>query len=115
MGMFSTIAVALFSVSATADDHYEFWPSAAPIICGQTKPMLEFVAEAGMQPLTVSFGKEDGKEDGEIAFVVTMWMKPSTTQQMVTIRKPDGTEVCILYKSFNTTVNPNFSGKGINL
>jgi|TARA_B110000977_G_scaffold48111_1_gene65338 hypothetical protein len=115
MGMFSTIAVALFSVSATADDHYEFWPSAAPIICGQTKPMLEFVAEAGMQPLTVSFGKVDGKEDGEIAFVVTMWMKPSTTQQMVTISKPDGTEVCILYKSFNTTVNPNFSGKGINL
>ena len=113
--MFSTIAVALFSVSATADDHYEFWPSAAPIICGQTKPMLEFVAEAGMLPLTVSFGKVDGKEDGEIAFVVTMWMKPSTTQQMVTIGKPDGTEMCILYKSFDTTVNTDFNGKGINL
>jgi len=35
MGMFSTIAVALFSVSATADDHYEFWPSAARLYVGK--------------------------------------------------------------------------------
>jgi len=115
MGMFSTIAVALFSVSATADDHYEFWPSAAPIICGQTKPMLEFIAEDGMVPFTVSFGKVNGKEDGDIAFVVTMWIKPTTTEQMVTIGKPDGTETCILYKSFDTTINPSFNLKGLDL
>ena len=115
MGMFSTIAVALFSVSATADDHYEFWPSAAPIICGQTKPMLEYIANDGMVPFTVSFGKLDGIEDNPIAFVVTMWVKPQTTQQMVTIGKPDGTETCILYKSFDTTINPEFDGKSFNL
>ena len=115
MGMFSTIAVALFSVSATADDHYEFWPSAAPIICGQTKPMLEYIAEDGMVPFTISFGKVDGLIENPIAFVVTMWVKPQSTEQMVTIQKPDGTETCILYKSYDTTINPQFDGKGLNL
>ena len=115
MGMFSTIAVALFSVSATADDHYEFWPSAAPIICGQTKPMLEYIAEDGMVPFTISFGKVDGLKENPIAFVVTMWVKPQSTEQMVTIQKPDGTETCILYKSYDTTINPQFDGKGLNL
>ena len=115
MGMFSTIAVALFSVSATANDHYEFWPSAAPIICGQTKPMLEYIAEDGMVPFTISFGKVDGLIENPIAFVVTMWVKPQSTEQMVTIQKPDGTETCILYKSYDTTINPQFDGKGLNL
>jgi len=115
MDMFSTIAVALFSVSATADDHYEFWPSAAPIICGQTKPMLEYIAEDGMVPFTISFGKVDGLIENPIAFVVTMWVKPQSTEQMVTIQKPDGTETCILYKSYDTTINPQFDGKGLNL
>jgi len=115
MGMFSTIAVALFSVSATADDHYEFWPSAAPIICGQTKPMLEYIANDGMVPFTISFGKVDGLIENPIAFVVTMWVKPQSTEQMVTIQKPDGTETCILYKSYDTTINPQFDGKGLNL
>ena len=117
MGMFSTIAMALFSVSATADEHKSqgFWPSAAPIVCGLTKPMLEYIAEDGMVPFTVSFGKVNGDEDEAIAFVVTMWVKPTTTEQMVTIQKPDGTETCILYKSFDTTINPQFDGKGLNL
>ena len=115
MGMFSTIAMAMFSVSATADEHYEFWPSAAPIVCGQTKPMLEYIAEDGMVPFTVSFGKVDGTKDSPIAFVVTMWVKPNDTEQMVTISKLDGTETCILYKSFDTTINPQFDGKGLNL
>ncbi len=115
MGMFSTIAMAMFSVSATADEHYEFWPSAAPIVCGQTKPMLEYIAEDGMVPFTVSFGKVDGTKDSPIAFVVTMWVKPNDTEQMVTIAKLDGTETCILYKSFDTTINPQFDGKGLNL
>ena len=115
MGMLSTVAVALFSVSATADDHYSFYQSAAPIICGDTKTVMEFGAEKGWTPFSVSFGKVNGKEDGDIAFVVTHWLKQGTTEQMVTMQAPDGSEACILYISFDTTINPNFDGKGLNL
>ena len=62
MGMLSTVAVALFSVSATADDHYKFYQSAAPIICGDTKTVMEYGAEQGWTPFSVSFGKVGGKE-----------------------------------------------------
>jgi hypothetical protein len=115
MGMLSTIAVALFSVSATADDHYKFYQSAAPIICGDTKTVMEFGAEKGWIPFSVSFGKVNGKEDGDIAFVVTHWLKRGTTEQMVTMQAPDGSEACILYISFDTTINPNFNLKGLDL
>ena len=115
MGMLSTIAVALFSVSATADDHYKFYQSAAPIICGDTKTVMEYGAEQGWTPFSVSFGKVGGKQENDIAFVVTHWLKQGTTEQMVTMQAPDGTEACILYISFDTTINPNFDGKGLNL
>jgi len=115
MGMLSTVAVALFSVSATADDHYSFYQSAAPIICGDTKTVMEFGAEKGWTPFSVSFGKVGGKEENDIAFVVTHWLKQGTTHQMVTMQAPDGSEACILYISFDTTINPNFDGKGLNL
>ena len=116
MAMLSGLAMTLFSITpAVADDHFEFWPSQVPVICGETKPMLEFIAKDGMIPFTVSFGRVDGLETGALAFVVTIWVKPASTEQMVSIQKPDGTETCILYKSFDTTVNPNFEGKGLNL
>ena len=50
MGMLSTVAVALFSVTATADDHYSFYQSHAPIICGDTKIVMEYGAEKGWTP-----------------------------------------------------------------
>ena len=115
MGMLSTLAVALFSVSATADDHYSFYQSAAPIICGDTKVVMEYGSEQGWIPFSVSFGKVNGKEDGATAFVVTHWLKKGTTQQMVTMQAPDGSEACILYISFDTTINPNFNLKGLDL
>ena len=115
MGMLSTVAGALFSVTATADDHYSFYQSHAPIICGDTKIVMEYGAEKGWTPFSVSFGKVNGKEDGDIAFVVTHWLKQGTTQQMVTMQAPDGSEACILYISFDTTINPSFNLKGLDL
>lgn len=115
MGMLSTVAVALFSVTATADEHYNFFRSHAPIICGDTKTVMEYGSEKGWTPFSVSFGKTNGKEDGDIAFVVTHWLKQGTTQQMVTMQAPDGSEACILYISFDTTINPSFNLKGLDL
>lgn len=116
MGMLSTIAITLFSVTtAVADDHYNFFRSHAPIICGDTKTVMEYGSEQGWTPFSVSFGKTNGKEDGDIAFVVTHWLKQGTTEQMVTMQAPDGSEACILYISFDTTINPSFNLKGLDL
>jgi hypothetical protein len=115
MGMLSTLAVTLFSVSANATDHYNLFQSHAPILCGETKEVMEFGSEQGWTPFSVSFGKVGGKQENDIAFVVTHWLKKGTTEQMVTMQAPDGSEACILYISFDTTINPNFNLRGMDL
>ena len=104
------IIMAMISTIAFADEHDKFWQSQAPIICGNTTDMYEFIAKEGMTPFTVSFGKTNGQEDGDIVFVVTLWIKQGTTEQMTTMQTTDGSETCILYKRFDTTINPQFGG-----
>ncbi len=109
MAMLSGIAVALFSVSASATDHYQFWQSQAPIICGESKQVYEYSVDNGWTPFSVSYGKVNGKPEGETAFVVTHWLKKGTTEQMVTMQAPNGSESCIVYMSFDTIINPSFN------
>jgi len=106
----TVIIMAMFSTIAFADEHTKFWSAQAPIICGKTIDVHEFIAEEGMTPLTISFGKVGAKSDGEIAFIITLWIKQDTTEQITTMQTTDGSETCILYKSFDTIINPNFDG-----
>ena len=109
------ISSCTFSFKTQAEENYEFYGSHAPIICGTSKEVLKFAEKEEWIPFTISFGKAGGDENGEIAFIVTTWIKQGTTQQMVTMQAPNGTESCILYISFDATVNPDLLPKGLNL
>jgi len=109
------ISSCTFSFKTQAEETYEFYGSHAPIICGSSKEVLKFAEKEEWTPFTISFGKVGGDENGEIAFIVTTWLKQGTTQQMVTMQAPNGIESCILYISFDATVNPDLLPKGLNL
>ena len=108
------LILSLFTISANADDHFEFWPATAPLICGTVEQINEFTEGKGFKPFAISYGRVGGKPEGEIAFIVTHWLSEESPAQSVTMSNPEGTESCILYTSFDTVFNPNF-GKGLEL
>jgi len=108
------LILSLFTISASADDHFEFWPGKAPVVCGTQEQIMEFSTFQGFTPFAVSYGRVGGEPEGEIAFIVTHWLKEDAPAQMVTMSNPEATESCIMYTSFDTKFNPNF-GKGLSL
>jgi len=72
-----------------------------PVICGTTDTVNMYVIENDFVIESFSFGRVAGKEDGEIAFLVSYFINKDRTESMSVITSPSGHESCIMYRSYN--------------
>ena len=61
-----------------------------------------------MQLLNISFGREGGRENGQIVYIVSYWVNVSNDQSMATVMTPGSPYSCVLFRTFDLKLNPYF-------
>ena len=96
------------------EPEFDFWWSNVPSVCGLKPEVARWLNKHEFIPVSMSFGKENGRADGEIVYVVTMFINDDY-EQTTTVETPNGSEVCILYKTFDMKLNPNLGKQTLTL
>ena len=89
----------------TPEPEFDFWWSNMPSVCGMKPEVVRWLDKHKFIPVSISFGRDGGVKTGEIVYVVTLFTNDDY-EQTVTVETPNGTEVCILYKTFDMKLNP---------
>tara|TARA_Y100000114_G_scaffold143531_1_gene151176 strand:- start:44 stop:484 length:441 start_codon:yes stop_codon:yes gene_type:complete len=85
------------------------WWEHIPAICVDNQVLEDYTDKKELQLLNLSFGREGGKEDGEIVYVVSYWVNVHNDQTMATVMTPGSNYSCVLFRTFDTQLNPYFS------
>ena len=117
-----TIGLALASTNAKSENHlrptpepeFDFWWSNMPSVCGQKPEVVRWLSKHEFTPVSMSFGRDGGKATGNIVYIVTLFINEKY-EQTTTVETPNGSEVCILYKTFDMKLNPNLGKQGLTL
>ena len=85
-----------------------FWWEQIPAICVDDKSLWGYAQSKDLQPLNVSYGRVNGKEDGEVVYIVTYWVNVHDNQSMSSVKTPGSKYSCILFRTFDLQLNPGF-------
>ena len=110
-----TIILSLFTAFAVAEEKEDrlenlpgIWWDNVPTVCVPNTTLLEFTERKGFQPLNRSFGRNNGKPDGQIVYIITYWLNIKDNQVMSSVMVPNAQYSCVLYRTFDLSVNPDF-------
>ena len=81
-----------------------FFPSHAPIMCGEYSAVESFLEEEGFKPVQIGFVRSNGEPTGEPVFAVIHYKK--NNELIATIETPDRIDKCVLYKIYDFVVVP---------
>ena len=110
-----TIILSLFTAFAVAEEKEDrlenlpgIWWENVPTVCVPNTTLLEFTERKGFQPLNRSFGRNNGKPDGQIVYIITYWLNIKDNQVMSSVMVPNANYSCVLYRTFDLEMNPDF-------
>ena len=109
-----TLLAILFSTTVIAEEienNYSLYEIPIPVICGQSDMVDKFLINEGLTAKTLSLGREGGKKDGTVIFLITHYESLEKSKSAATVQVPNNDEVCILYYTFDLVEAPQ--GKGI--
>ena len=120
-----TFLITLFlSISATAENHlqndkvpeaetFDFYWSQMPTVCAPRAEVTRWLMKHDFVPVSVSFGKEDGKKDGRVVYAITMYIPKN--QMAAVAETQTSADVCVLFRTYDIQVNPNLVKPGLTL
>ena len=85
---------------------YDFYWSNMPTVCALKSVVDEWIKDKEFDPVSVGFGRENGQEDGDVVYAVTIYINPSY-QMAAVVETPGGEEACIAFRTFDLKLNPN--------
>ena len=85
------------------------WWEHIPAICVDNQVLEDYAERKGMQLLNISFGREGGRENGQIVYIVSYWVNVSNDQSMATVMTPGSNYSCVLFRTFDLKLNPYFN------
>jgi len=111
--LIQSIIISVFLATASyADDVIEMlpgvWWQQVPAVCVDKEVLYDFAERKGLQPLNRSYGKSGGQADGEIVYAVTYWVNIDNDESMASVQVPGGDYECVLYRTFDLELNPDF-------
>ena len=109
-----TIILCLFTAIAFAEERDRLenlpgvWWEKVPAVCVENSTLYDYAERNELQALNRSFGRTGGKPDCEIVYVVTYWVNVENNQVMSSVMVPNAEYSCVLYRTFDLQVNPDF-------
>lgn len=80
-----------------------------PAVCGLPADVEKYIELNDFEAVSVSLGRESSQPDGEPVYMVTYYAN-ERGETLARVDIPNGSESCILYHTFNTTVVPKKHG-----
>ena len=84
------------------------WWEKIPAVCVENSTLFDYAKRNELQALNRSFGRTGGKPDGEVVYVVTYWVNIYNDMSMASVQVPGANYSCVLYRTFDLQVNPDF-------
>ncbi len=101
-----TLGVSTVYGSEHEQKKYDFYWSNMPTVCALKPVIQDWIIDNDFDPVSVGFGRENGRQDGDIVYAVTIYINPSY-QMAAVVETPDGEESCIVFRTFDLQLNPN--------
>ena len=111
------------SISVNAENHlqpkkekdtFNFYWTQMPAVCAPREDIAAWVAKHEFTPVSVSYGRENGQQQGQVVYVVTVYISPD--YQMAAIAEtPTSPDLCVLFRTFDLQLNPNLVKPGLTL
>ncbi len=102
---------------AFADTHapeekkkYDFYWSQVPAVCSTSEEIRRWAKDKGFRPISVSNGRNNGRPDGEIVYIVIYYINENG-ETFATAQMPGSNEVCVLFRTFDLQLNPEILEK----
>ena len=101
-----TLVILFFSTSAIAQEDwdrqkYDFRWMHVPVVCGDSEEIQRYLKDNDFELESVSMGRESAQPDGTPVYIVSYYINKEKTQTISVVSTPNGTETCMLYKSFD--------------
>tara|TARA_Y100001937_G_C6857356_1_gene214805 strand:- start:9 stop:452 length:444 start_codon:yes stop_codon:yes gene_type:complete len=84
------------------------WWEHIPAICVDNQVLEDYAEKKGLQLLNLSFGREGGKANGQVVYVISYWVNVHNDQSMATVMTPGSDYSCVLFRTFDMKLNPYF-------
>ena len=97
---------------------YNFYWDQVPVVCAAPDEIDRWAKDKNFTPVTLSFGRDGGKPNGEIVYIVVYYLNRDNGETFATVTTPTGKDVCIVFRTFNLQLNPDIMaeyGPGLNL
>ena len=92
---------------------YNFWWEQIPAVCSTSSEIERWARDHEFTPVNASYGRSGGKPDGDIVYMVMYWIndKGETFASVTTPDNPN--QVCIVFRTFDLTMNSNLKGSSL--
>ena len=97
---------------------YNFYWDNVPVVCGAPEEIDRWASDKGFTPISISYGKEGGKSDGVVVYIVVYYLNQNNGETFATVSTPTGVDVCVIFRTFDLQLNPQIMEKympGLNL
>ena len=99
---------------------YDFYWDNIPVVCAAPEEIDRWAEHKGFTPLSISYGREGGKPDGQVVYIVVYYLNRDNGETFATVTTPTSPDVCVIFRTFGLQLNPEImdeymSNRGLTL
>ena len=99
---------------------YDFYWDNIPVVCAAPEEIDRWAEHKGFTPLSISYGREGGKPDGKVVYIVVYYLNRDNGETFATVTTPTSPDVCGIFRTFGLQLNPEImdeymSNRGLTL
>ena len=106
----------LFTSVAFSEEQkkYDFYWDNIPVVCAAPEEIDRWAEHKGFTPLSISYGREGGKRDGQVVYIVVYYLNKSNGETFATVTTPTSPDVCVVFRTFGLQLNPKIMDEYMN-
>lgn len=93
---------------------YDFYWDNIPVVCAAPEEIDRWAEHKGFTPLSISYGREGGKPDGKIVYIVVYYLNRDNGETFATVTTPTSPDVCVVFRTFGLQLNPEIMDEYMN-
>ena len=93
---------------------YDFYWNNIPVVCAAPEEIDRWAEHKGFTPLSISYGREGGKPDGQVVYIVVYYLNKNNGETFATVTTPTSPDVCVVFRTFGLQLNPEIMDEYMN-